>query len=163
MRVLGSFKWCLTSSFITQHFPWLRINKPTLHSYRELNPEQLTKRCRNGYIGPPKMFWVSSVSIEVQFGLKSGSGVAQISVQPLFRISRSTTGPFTVGCELRFWVCQGVEGCALGDLDHIERLGANGPLWHVGPCGRGMYYASHNALPHRGTPTVGPCIWSVSV
>lgn len=162
MRVLGSFKWCLTSSFITQRFPSLRINKPTLHSYREFNPEQLTKRCRNCYIGPPKKSWVSSVSIQVQFGLKSGSGVAQISVQLLFRTSFHH---WTISSWLWVEVLGLSRGwsCALWDLGHIERLGANGPLWHVGPCGRGMYYTSHNALPHRGTPTVGPCIWSVSV
>lgn len=43
MRVLESFKLCLTTSFITHRFPWLWINKLTPHSYREFNPEELTK------------------------------------------------------------------------------------------------------------------------
>lgn len=130
MRVLlGSFKWCLRSSFITQRFPWLQINKPTPHSHREFNPKELTKWCRNGYIGPPKTSWVSSVSIEVQFSPKSGSGVSRTSAQPFFRISRSTTGPFPVGSDLRFWVSRGVEGCALWDFGpHRETWGKRAPV-----------------------------------
>lgn len=44
MRVLESFKLGLTTSFITHGFPRLWINKQTPHSYREFNPEELTKR-----------------------------------------------------------------------------------------------------------------------
>lgn len=101
--------------------------KLTLHSYREFNLEELTKWCRNGYIGPPKMVRVSSVSIKVHFGSKSSSGVPQVSVQPLFRISHSTTGQFPVGSELRFWVCRGVEVVLCEIWATSRGLGPMGP------------------------------------
>lgn len=154
MRVLESFKLCLTTSFITHSFPRLWINKQTPHSYREFNPEELTKRLHRSSKDVLAAFCVrrSPVRSEVWFCTSTN-----------LRISRSPTCPLPADSELRFWVCRGVESCAQWDLDHMERLGAVGHLWHKGPCGRRMYYVSHYALLHWGTPTVCPYMWLVSV
>lgn len=148
--MLESFKWLLTTSFITPSFPWQWINKPTPHSYREFNPEELTKWLhRSKDVLAEFCVHQSPVRSEVCFC--TSTNLSKAAPQNLSSPHLSASS----------WVA--VLGLSRGWKLCCVRFGADRHLWYVGPCGRGMYYISHNALPHWGTPAVGPYIWLVSV